>query len=79
MMTGGLVTTTVKFRADVTASGTANIRVYSGDRELRACFRKALSFPFGKSPRGGAFVYTLTQSSADFVPVPLDPGKAGKP
>ncbi|MDC0718117.1 serine/threonine-protein kinase [Nannocystis bainbridge] len=77
MMTGGRVTSSVKFRVDVTPGGTADIRVYSADGELRACFRKALSFPFGKSPRGGAFVYTLTQSSADFVPVPLD--KAGKP
>ncbi|MCY1059082.1 serine/threonine-protein kinase [Nannocystis sp. SCPEA4] len=79
MMTSGLVTSKVKFRVDVTPSGTANVRVYSGDRELRACFRKALSFPFGKSPRGGAFVYTLTQSSAEFMPVPLEPGKADAP
>lgn len=79
MMTGGLVTTKVKFRVDVAPNGAADVRVYSADRDLRACFRKALSFPFGKSPRGGAFVYTLTQSSAEFVPVPLDPDKAGKP
>ncbi|MFZ6182152.1 protein kinase domain-containing protein [Nannocystis pusilla] len=79
MMTGGLVTTKVKFRVDVAPNGATDVRVYSGDRDLRACFRKALSFPFGKSPRGGAFVYTLTQSSADFVPVPLDPDKAGNP
>ncbi|MBZ5710760.1 serine/threonine-protein kinase [Nannocystis pusilla] len=79
MMTGGLVTSKVKFRVDVTPSGAPNVRVYSGDRELRACFRKALSFPFGKSPRGGAFVYTLTQSSAEFLPVPLEPGKADSP
>ncbi|PCC71958.1 Protein kinase domain-containing protein [Nannocystis exedens] len=79
MMSGGLVTPQVKFRVDVAPNGTPDVRVYSADRDLRACFRKALSFPFGKSPRGGAFVYTLTQSSADFVPVPLDAGKAGKP
>ncbi|MFY0536762.1 protein kinase domain-containing protein [Nannocystis pusilla] len=79
MTTGGLIATKVKFRVDVAPNGTPDVRVYSADRDLRACFRKALSFPFGKSPRGGAFVYTLTQSSAEFAPVPLDPEKAGKP
>lgn len=76
MMQGDLITTHVKFRVDVAPSGAPTVRVYSGDRELRACIRKALSFPFGRSPRGGAFVYTLTQTSAEFVPVPLEPGKA---
>ncbi|WAS95027.1 serine/threonine-protein kinase [Nannocystis punicea] len=79
MTTGGLIAPKVKFRVDVAPNGTPDVRVYSADRDLRACFRKALSFPFGKSPRGGAFVYTVTHSSADFAPVPLDPEKAGKP
>jgi serine/threonine-protein kinase len=79
MMTGGLITPKVKFRVDVAANGAASVRVYSGDRELRACFRKALSVRFERSPRGGAFVYTLTHSSADFAPVPLEAGKESGP
>jgi len=73
------VTTQVKFRVYVAPAGAPSIRVFSANKDLRACVRKALTFRFDRSPRGGAFVYTLTSSSANFVPAPLAREEAPQP
>jgi hypothetical protein len=42
-----------------------------GDPNVRACVRSALAFMFDASPRGGAFQYTLTGTSAKLDKRPL--------
>lgn len=79
MKAGKHVVEKLKFRVDVASDGSPNIRVYSGERDVRGCVRKALSFQFEPGPRGGAFVYTLTQTSAELVPVPPEPAKRSEP
>lgn len=63
----------IKFRVDVRPGGRAKVAVYSSDSGARACVRGLFSFPFGPSPRGGAFEYTLTPTSSTSRPVAVDP------
>lgn len=63
----------VRFRVDVRANGRPAVKVFSSDAHVRKCVKDLLRFPFDPSPRGGAFKYTLTTTTADLQKVPLDP------
>lgn len=62
--------TQLRFRVEVRANGRANV-VVTGDPAVRACVRSVLGFMFDPSPRGGAFQYTLTSTSAKLDRKPL--------
>ena len=65
--------TKLRARLDVLPKGLPEISVYSSAKEVRACVRKALRFPLVKSPRGGAFIYTLEGGKGTLERKPLDP------
>lgn len=65
----------LKFRADVRADGLPTISVFSGEKTVRSCVRDLFKFPFDSSPRGGAFEYTLTMTTASLRPVSVNPEK----
>lgn len=62
--------TQLKFRVEVRPNGRAKVEV-PGDAAVRTCVRSALAFTFDASPRGGAFQYTLTATTAKLVKRPL--------
>ncbi len=57
----------VKARPD----GRAVVAVPGAGPEAADCVRKALSFPFDRSPHGGAFVYSIGARSSRLEPRPL--------
>ncbi|MBA3548092.1 MAG: protein kinase [Nannocystis sp.] len=65
----------LKFRADVRSDGRPALSVFSGEKAVRSCVRDLFKFPFDSSPRGGAFEYTLTMTTASLKPVAVDPEK----
>jgi serine/threonine protein kinase len=62
--------TQLRFRVEVRANGRASV-VVPGDKAVRACVQSVLGFMFDPSPRGGAFQYTLTSTSAKLDRKPL--------
>ena len=66
-------TSRLKFRVDVRANGRPAVKVFSSERAIRDCVRKLIVFPFATSPRGGAFVYSLTETGGAIQRVPLEP------
>jgi serine/threonine protein kinase len=65
--------TKLKFRLDVRANGKPKVSVFASDGGARACVRDLFKVPFDASPRGGAFVYTLTPTTSDLKRMPVDP------
>lgn len=63
----------LKFRIDVKPSGQSKVGVHSSSAEVRACVRQDLGFRYPRSPRGGAFEYTLTATDASLKRMPVDP------
>jgi serine/threonine-protein kinase len=61
---------TLKFRVEVKPGGRARVEM-PGDAKVRACVRSALAFMFDASPKGGAFLYTLTTTSSKLDRKPL--------
>ncbi|MBL9105893.1 MAG: serine/threonine protein kinase [Myxococcales bacterium] len=60
----------LKFRVEVKPGGRARVEM-PGDAKVRACVRSALAFMFDASPKGGAFLYTLTATSSKLDRKPL--------
>lgn len=70
-------TNRLKFRMEFRPSGKLrSIKVFSSDRAVRECVRGLFVFPFDPSPRGGAFVYNLSETGAHLQKVPLEPETA---
>jgi serine/threonine protein kinase len=65
-------TTRLKLRVDVRATGWPVVKIFSIDRAVRACVRGLFVFPFKRSPRGGAFVYSLSEAGTSIQRVPLE-------
>lgn len=65
--------TRIKFRVDVPVRGRHKVQVFSPDKQARACVRGLLVFPFETGPRGGAFVYSLSDGKSTLQRVPLKP------
>jgi serine/threonine-protein kinase len=67
-------TNRLKFRMEFRPSGKlSSIKVFSSERAVRECVRGLFVFPFDPSPRGGAFVYNLSETGAHLQKVPLEP------
>lgn len=65
-------TTRLKFRVDVRATGWPVVKIFSIDSAVRACVRGLFVFPFKRSPRGGAFVYSLSDAGTSIQKMPLE-------
>jgi len=66
-------TTRLKLRVDVRANGRPAVKVFSSERAVRDCVRALFVFPFDPSPRGGAFLYSLTETGGSIQKMPIEP------
>lgn len=74
MLKGDKPLTVLKFRADVQPRGRPIFHVFGSNREARACVREGMRrCMFDPSPRGGAFVYTVTNTTGKLRRVPVNP------
>lgn len=76
MVKGSKPLSQLKFRVDVRPTGRHTIKVEAA-ASVRDCVRENFLFPFDPSPRGGAFIYRLSQTKHSLEPVPLEstPGR----
>lgn len=63
----------LKFRLDIRPSGRPSVKVFSSEKAVRSCVKDLLTFSFGSSPNGGAFIYELTESDTTLKKMPIDP------
>ena len=73
MKRGKKPVTRLRFRIDVQPGGRSKVAVQSTEKAVRACVKDNMSFHFDPSPRGGAFEFTVTETTATPRKVPVDP------
>lgn len=61
------------FRIDVQPGGRSKVAVQSTEKAVRTCVKDNMSFHFDPSPRGGAFEFTVTETTATLRKVPVNP------